>query len=201
MAGRRSNEAAEASPHEDAPRENELHPVGRLFASGPIDARRGPRLPCRATGGTGASLDLRPTGPVWPSGSRPHCTMGAFSRDWQKETRRAGSTAGGYLIKWTPSRGGANTPPMYSSGKTRLLTSRLDYTTNVTTGTPESAIQQAAETSFSQLNGHAPRRMSGADRRSTIAPCPVGCAHAGVIKRTPMRGESKGSYGRGDTRG
>ena len=38
--------------------------------------------------------------------------MGAFSRDWQKETRRAGSTAGGYLIKWTPSRGGANTPPM-----------------------------------------------------------------------------------------
>ena len=42
---------------------------------------------------------------------------GAFSRDWQKETRRAGSTAGGYLIKWTPSRGAANTPPMYSSGK------------------------------------------------------------------------------------
>lgn len=205
MAGRRSNEAAEASPHEDAPRENELHPVGRLFASGPIDARRGPRLPCRATGGTGASLDLRPTGPVWPSGSRPHCTMGAFSRDWQKETRRAGSTAGGYLIKWTPSRGVSSTFPMYDlvkqMEKTRPLTSRLDYTTKVTMGTPGSAVCQADETFFSQLNGHAPGRLSGTDRRSTIAPCPVGCALAGVIKRTPMRGESKGSYGRGDTRG
>lgn len=190
-----------APPHEDAPWEDELLPWGVFPYSG--GTGRGTRHAVLPTGGCLTRSAAH--GTVWPSESRPHCTTVDFFASVGKETRRADSTAGGNLIKWTPSRGVSSTFPMYDLvnkwKKARPLTSRLDYTTKVMMGTPGSAVRQAAETFFSQLNGHAPGWLGGTDRRSTIAPCPVGCALAGVIKRTPMRGESKGSYGRGDTRG
>lgn len=68
-------------------------------------------------------------GTVWPSESRPHCTTVDFFASVGKETRRADSTAGGNLIKWTPSRGVSSTFPMYD-----LVKMEKSKAANVTTG-------------------------------------------------------------------
>ena len=131
--GREAAGPDERDLDEAAARRRMRTPHGRMNcshgASFRIWATRGeaPVMPCYQR--TGASLDLRPTERCDRRSRVLIVPWGPVLRQWEKETRRAGSTAGGNLIKWTPSRGVRSTFPMYD-----LVDNGKGKAANVTTG-------------------------------------------------------------------